>query len=385
MKHVLYALTGDPVHFGHLNLIDRLSEQYDYVTVTVAINELKDPLFPIEERINMIKHNIKHLKNVMVVPSEGMLISFADKIGAEAIIKCIRDPKDWEYEKIGVRASQTQDLNHIEFIAYFADKEYEDISSSTSKGVLFHQGFIHNLVPMNVKWALERKLKNQHFIGVTGGIGSGKNYISNKLAEEARRVNVFTGGVHIIDFDQMVHDIYNKLEDQRYRKMRFEMGRKFSSDIYHLIAGCFDQNYFIVRERLAEKIEQNFELLTDLEAIIYKPLMELYKEKVFNLQGLIILNCPTMLETGLNFLCNNNVVLVKCDDDIRKQRLIDRGVGEQRINMLMNNQFSYEQMKIVLEFDIKEDNFGKIYEIDNSGNNPQIKNLFVDITGRSYD
>lgn len=378
MKHILYALTGDPVHFGHLNLIERISKQYDKVTVDVAINETKNPLFTVEERTDLICSNIDHLKNVEITNSKGMLISFADKIGAEAIIKCIRDPKDWEYEKIGVRASQTQGLNHIEFIAYFADKYYEDISSSISKGILFHQGFIHELVPLNVKCALERKMKKQHIIGVTGCIGSGKNYISDRLAHHFG----IQYDVHIIDFDQMVHDMYNNLNDSRYNKMRIEICEKFGWDILSEPT-CFVNSYFIDRKKLAEKIGQDTKMLTELEEIIYSPLLELYKERVYGLEGIILLNCPTMIESGLTYLCNNNVILVKSDLGIRKHRLIKRGVNPDQIDFFINRQFSPETMKEILEMDIRHDKYGNIFEILNNEEGDkvesEIKNLHQEV------
>jgi len=378
MKHVLYALTGDPVHRGHLNLIERLSRQYEKVTVDVAINELKNPLFTNEERINMIKHNIGHLKNVKITESVGMLISYADKIGAEAIIKYIRDPKDWEYEKIGIRASQTQGLNHIEFIAYFADKEYEDISSSISKGIFFHQGDILEFVPMNVKYELERKMKNQYFIGVTGGIGSGKDYISNKLAYnyESNTILPLINHAHIIDFDKMVHDMYSVYEEPRYIKMRNKIVDKFSPDI---LIDNYDQNYFIDRKKLSKKIEFEISIsesnnksnnsLIDLERIVLQPLLELYKEKIYGLEGLIILNCPLMVKSGLNFLCNNNVVLVNCDTSVRRQRLYKRGINFKQVEFFMDRQFSHDTIKCVLEMNIRRDKFGNIFEIDNSEDN----------------
>lgn len=378
-----------------------MSKQYNKITIDIAINENKKTLFSLDERIKMIEHNIQDLKNVSIVSSTGCLISFADKIGVDIIVKCLRDFRDFEYEKNIVRASQSQNLN-IEFIFYIADKEFEEISSSNIKGIFHHGGFIHDLVPMNVKYEMEKK-NNQYIIGITGGVGSGKNFVVDNLLRYSYRIYDKFGKqleINIIDFDEMINDMYIKLKEPRYLNMRKNILKLFdykvnleivSYRIYHDESNdkirkvdkinFIESNYFIDKNKIFNILYQEYEndilnetyldvnyesYLYRLEKIIEQPLLEYYKEKIYNLKGLIILNCPLLIDNELTFLCNNNVILINCDDEIRIQRLKNKGFDNKKIEYFMDHQHHYDTTKRLLNNQIKYDNFGNIIEVDNS-------------------
>ena len=100
MKHrtVLYPGTFDPVTLGHLDIVERAVKLFDEVVVTIAHNSQKEPLFSLEERKEFIRDATKHLPNVSCDHFEGLLVDFAKKKQAIAIIRGLRAVSDFEYE-----------------------------------------------------------------------------------------------------------------------------------------------------------------------------------------------------------------------------------------------------------------------------------------------
>ena len=98
MHKVIYPGTFDPVTYGHIDVIKRASELFEYVIVTVAINPGKLPLFTTEERTNMLKESLKEFKNVSVDSFDGLVVDHAKTVGATGIIRGLRAVSDFEYE-----------------------------------------------------------------------------------------------------------------------------------------------------------------------------------------------------------------------------------------------------------------------------------------------
>ena len=100
MKIALYPGTFDPITNGHIDILERGMELFDKVIVTVAKNSTKSPLFDEEERVEMIEEIItrNRYKNVAVESFDGLLINFARKKRAVALIRGLRAISDFEYE-----------------------------------------------------------------------------------------------------------------------------------------------------------------------------------------------------------------------------------------------------------------------------------------------
>src|SRR5215469_3403280 len=97
----LYPGTFDPIHNGHLDIIQRASKVVDKLVVAVAISEAKGPLFKLEERVEIINAELPHLKlegAVEVCPFDTLSIRFAREVGAGVLIKGLRAVSDYEYE-----------------------------------------------------------------------------------------------------------------------------------------------------------------------------------------------------------------------------------------------------------------------------------------------
>ena len=98
MSHALIPGSFDPMTLGHLNIVKRACAEYDKVTVAVMINESKQYTHSIEERAEMARLTVADLPQVEVVVDRGMLVDLFDRIGADAIVKGVRNGTDFDAE-----------------------------------------------------------------------------------------------------------------------------------------------------------------------------------------------------------------------------------------------------------------------------------------------
>ena len=104
MLRAIYPGSFDPVTYGHRDIIERSSKIVDELIVGVLCNKAKMPLFSVEERVKMLNEVTKDLKNIRIVPFDGLLVEFAAKMEADLIIRGLRAITDFEYE---LQMSQT--------------------------------------------------------------------------------------------------------------------------------------------------------------------------------------------------------------------------------------------------------------------------------------
>jgi pantetheine-phosphate adenylyltransferase len=98
MKIAIVPGSFDPMTKGHINIIERASTLFDKVFVAVMINSTKKYMFSCEERTEIARLSVSHLENVEVIFDDGMLADLASRLDACAIVKGIRDDKDYVYE-----------------------------------------------------------------------------------------------------------------------------------------------------------------------------------------------------------------------------------------------------------------------------------------------
>lgn len=94
----IYPGTFDPITLGHLDIIERAVSIFDEVVVSVGQNIGKQPLFTVEERIDMIKKTTAHMDNVRISYFDGLIVDYAQRIGAKAMIRGLRAMSDFEFE-----------------------------------------------------------------------------------------------------------------------------------------------------------------------------------------------------------------------------------------------------------------------------------------------
>lgn len=158
MKTTIYPGSFDPVTKGHLDIIERSSNSFDNVIVAVLQNPSKNPMFTLEERVEMLREVTSHLHNVEVDSFSGLLIDYAHKKGANTIIKGLRAVSDFEYEF--QMALMNRKLNSsVETIFMMTSNKYSYLSSSIVKEVARFGGCINGLVPDPIVKRILEKLK----------------------------------------------------------------------------------------------------------------------------------------------------------------------------------------------------------------------------------
>ena len=153
----VYAGSFDPITRGHEDLIRRSLEFVDRLVVAVAANSTKQPLFTVDERLDLIRVTVGAERRVDVRAFTGLLVAFAAEVGARLVIRGLRAVSDFEYEfqmALMNRHLTTAGLETV-FMVPSLDTTY--ISSSIVREVARHGGSVQDLVHPKVAEALRRK------------------------------------------------------------------------------------------------------------------------------------------------------------------------------------------------------------------------------------
>ncbi len=152
----IYPGSFDPITYGHLDIITRSAKLFDKLIVAVLSNPQKQPLFTVEERLEMIKESVKDIKNIEVDSFSGLLVDFARLKQAKVIVKGLRAVSDFEYELQMALMNNKLD-GEIETIFIMTSSKYSYLSSSIVKEVSRFGGCIKGLVPPIVEKQLKQK------------------------------------------------------------------------------------------------------------------------------------------------------------------------------------------------------------------------------------
>lgn len=148
----------DPITNGHLDIIKRAADVFDVVYVVVLNNSAKNPLFSVDERMQLISEVTKEMPNIQIETSSGLLIDYAKAKNAKVIVRGLRAISDFEYEMQITSMNRVLDEN-IETFFIMTKNQYSFLSSSIVKEVAKYGGNIRELVPAIVAQALEHKFK----------------------------------------------------------------------------------------------------------------------------------------------------------------------------------------------------------------------------------
>lgn len=155
MTKVVCPGSFDPVTNGHLDIIERSARLFDEVVVAVLVNQNKQGLFSIEERLALLDEATKHLPNVSTASFGGLLVDFCASNGVDAIVKGLRAVTDFDYEL--QMAQMNGSLTDVDTVFIPTSPEYSFLASSLVKEVAKHGGDVTGLIPDFVNDELKKK------------------------------------------------------------------------------------------------------------------------------------------------------------------------------------------------------------------------------------
>jgi len=155
MKRAVCPGSFDPITYGHLDIIERASKQFDEVIVAVFANRKKDGLFTVEERLELITANVAHFGNVKVDSGSGLLVDYCQAKSVDVIVKGLRAVTDFDYE-LQMAQVHTQ-ASGVETMFMATSPTHSFLSSSIVKELAYYGGDVSTMVPANVNAALKAR------------------------------------------------------------------------------------------------------------------------------------------------------------------------------------------------------------------------------------
>jgi pantetheine-phosphate adenylyltransferase len=156
MRRAIYPGSFDPVTNGHLDVIERARKLFDEVIVAVAHNDAKQPMFSLDERLELLRTTIGQHEHVQVAAFEGLLVEFAVQQKAVAVIRGLRAISDFEFEFQMALMNRKLECS-VETIFLMPKEEYTYLSSRIVKEIARLGGDIAAFVPAPVVQAFARK------------------------------------------------------------------------------------------------------------------------------------------------------------------------------------------------------------------------------------
>ena len=156
----VYPGTFDPIHLGHLDVIERGSRLFDRLVVGVGINPDKHPFFSIEERVALGQKVVEHLGNVHFEPFTGLAVAFARSLGARVMLRGLRTTSDMESEFTMSLMNHNLD-EEIETVFLMAKDPHAHLSSTLLRQIATFGGRLDKFLPEPVRLALEERVREQ--------------------------------------------------------------------------------------------------------------------------------------------------------------------------------------------------------------------------------
>ena len=148
MRRAIFPGSFDPITLGHVDIINRALPLFDEIIIAIGINADKKYMFSLKERVNFIKENYKNEPKVKVETYSGLTTDYCAKVRANFILRGLRNPADFEFEK--AIAQTNRKLSEIETVFLLTSANTAFISSSIVRDVYRHGGDISKFVPKSV-------------------------------------------------------------------------------------------------------------------------------------------------------------------------------------------------------------------------------------------
>lgn len=149
MKKAIFPGSFDPITLGHLDIVNRGITLFDEVIIAIGENSSKDYMFSLEERKQFIENTFKDNPKVKVVSYSGLTTEFCKEIGVDFILRGLRNPADFEFEK--AIAHTNRQLSKVETVFLLTSTQTSFISSSIVREIIRFEGDYKKLVPDSVR------------------------------------------------------------------------------------------------------------------------------------------------------------------------------------------------------------------------------------------
>ncbi len=149
MRRAIFPGSFDPLTLGHDDIIRRGITLFDELIIAIGINADKKYMFSLEERMHFVKDAFKDEPKIKVLTYKGLTVDFCKEVEANFILRGLRNPADFEFEK--AIAHTNRKLSEIETVFLLTSSGKSYISSSIVRDVIRHGGDYTGLVPASVK------------------------------------------------------------------------------------------------------------------------------------------------------------------------------------------------------------------------------------------
>lgn len=149
MKRAIFPGSFDPITLGHSDIIERGTKLFDEIIVAIGVNADKNYMFSLEERVSFIKKTFANEPKVKVLTYKGLTVDFCNEHGVDFILRGLRNPADFEFEK--AIAHTNRDLAPIETVFLLTSANRSYIASSIVRDVIRNNGDYTKLVPEYVR------------------------------------------------------------------------------------------------------------------------------------------------------------------------------------------------------------------------------------------
>ncbi len=348
MKSAIYAFSGDPITYGHMDIISRSAKIFDEVIAAIGSNPLKNYLFTTDERLRMAHESLSGFTNVRVTSFSGLLADFAYDQNVNVIIRGLRNAEDFNFELMLHHLGESQN-RELETFLMPCRKELSHISSSAAKALQLEQGMIPEYVPINVKQKLEQRISGQMIIGVTGLPGAGKSHLCAEWIREAEDI-----------------DIYHLDTDVIGKEVIIGASLLLRQQICELL-GIDISEYSL--DKISALMFDDLSKLKKLNELLSPQVLYHIRKGLYGKRGIILLESALFAEMDLFSLCNNNIILL----DSGETHIAERGHSEQRIQNIIAAQFTLEEKRKAIENKIAEDRYGQMICIHDES--PSLMNI----------
>lgn len=157
-KIAVFPGSFDPITLGHYDIITRALSLFDYIIIAIGRNAEKKYMFSLKKRQEWVKLAFSGNPKIKITPYQGLTVRFCQEVGAHFILRGLRNPADFEFEKAIVHTNRRLTDNKIETVFLLTSLENSFISSSIVRDVIRNKGEYANLVPSSVILNNEKSL-----------------------------------------------------------------------------------------------------------------------------------------------------------------------------------------------------------------------------------